>query len=471
MRTRERLKDAFAVRPAARPVRWSLQRSQLRWTLVLGDLALVNLAALAALWLGVQRSTWWLAVGAWDSFTGWFLFLSVIWFVMAQVMDLYDLRVAGLPSRAARATLSVVVATLAVYLVLYFIAAPQSLPRHLIVFFALIAAPILSAWRAGFALALGAGPLARRAAVIGTGSSAQPLMQAIRESAHGYYCIVGALDPALPLSEVSARMLSAGALDEVILCAQDDLGADWLAALVSCREQGVQIVNLAAVYEELTGRVPVESVGKTWSVVLPLEQDATRGLNGMLKRALDALLAGAALAVLSPFLLLIVLAIRLDSRGATLVRQARVGRNGRTFTLYKFRTMVPDAEPPGTAVWAEQDDPRITRIGRALRRSKLDEVPQFWNVLRGEMSLVGPRPERPEIVSALQTSIPFYGLRHVVRPGMTGWAAVNFGYGRSVNDALVKLQYDLYYIKRQSLSLDVLILVKTLGAVLTPPRA
>jgi lipopolysaccharide/colanic/teichoic acid biosynthesis glycosyltransferase len=122
------------------------------------------------------------------------------------------------------------------------------------------------------------------------------------------------------------------------------------------------------------------------------------------------------------------------------------------------------------ALWAEEDDPRVTRVGKILRRLKLDEIPQFWNVLRGEMSLVGPRPERPEIVENLQQVIPFYRLRHVVRPGLTGWAAVRFPYGRSVRDALVKLQYDLYYLKHQSLTLDALILFKTLGAILTPPR-
>lgn len=463
------MKQPFPV-TAPRAARFSLQRSQLRWTLVLGDLALVNLAALAALWLGIQRSTWWLAVGTWDSFSLWFLSLSALWFVMAQVMDLYDLRVAGLPRRAVGATLKVVAATLAIYLVAYFIAAPQTLPRHLIVFFAVIAAALLSLWRAGFALALGAGPLARRVAVVGGGASAQELMQAIRESAHKYYAVETVLDPAAPFGENALRALQNGGLDEVILGAQEDLDDAWLTALVACREQGTQISNMAAVYEELTGRVPVEHVGRTWNMLLPLEQDATRGLGGVFKRAVDLTLAGFALLALSPLLGLIALAVRLDSPGTALYRQARVGQGGRVFTLYKFRTMVADAEPAGVAVWATEDDPRVTRVGKLLRRIKLDELPQFWNVARGEMSLVGPRPERPELVSGLQKAIPFYGLRHVVRPGLTGWAATHFRYGRSVNDALIKLQYDLYYIKHQSLGLDALILVKTLGTMFSPPR-
>lgn len=468
MHSPKRLTESLTPVPAARTPRWSLQRSQVRWTLVVGDLVLVNLAALAALWLGIQRSSWWLALDSWDSFTLWFLFLSVIWFLSASVMDLYDLRVAGSPRRAVGATLGVVLGTLAVYLVVYFFAAPQSLPRHLIVFFAVIAAGLLSVWRWLFALAMGTGPLARRVAIVGGGASTAALLQAIREQASGYYAVIALFDST---REAESTSRSVAALDEVIVTAQEDLNDEWLAALVAWREQGVQIVNMAAVYEELTGRVPVEHVGKNWSVLLPLEQDSTRGLNGALKRIADLLLASLALLIAAPFIPFIALAIRLNGRGAILLRQQRVGQNGRVFRLYKFRTMVPEAEPPGVAMWADEDDPRVTRAGRFLRRFKLDEIPQFWNVLRGEMSLVGPRPERPEIVENLQREIPFYRLRHVVRPGITGWAAIRFRYGRSVNDALVKLQYDLYYIKHQSAMLDTLILVKTLGAVLVPPQA
>lgn len=465
MQSHKRLADPLA---RAQSSRFSLQRSQVRWTLILGDLVWVNLAALIALWLGIQRSTWWLAVGSWDSFSAWFLFLSLIWVLCAHVFDAYDLRVAGVPRRAVNATLGVVLGTLAIYLVAYFIAAPQTLPRHLIIFFAFLAALLLSIWRGLFALALGTGPLARRVLVVGEGGGTNALLQAIREQASGYYNVTSVLDfTSRPGDNV---MRDASQLDEVIVGAQDDLDDEWLAVLVAWREQGIPIVNMASVYEELTGRVPVEHVGKNWSVLLPMDQDATRGLNGVSKRILDVALSLVALVLSAPFFPLIALAIRLDARGPILLKQTRVGKNGHVFTLYKFRTMVPDAEPPGVAVWAEEDDPRVTRLGKFLRRFKLDEAPQFWNVLRGEMSLVGPRPERPEIVDKLQREIPFYRLRHVVRPGVTGWAAIRFRYGRSVNDALVKLQYDLYYLKHQSLLLDALIMLKTLGAILTPPE-
>lgn len=469
MQSQNHLHKEYHALSSARAARRSWQRSQVRWLLILGDLALVNLVAFGALWLGVQRSVWWLAVASWDIFLVWFIFLSALWFVMAQILDLYDLRIAALPRRAVRGALLAILGVFAVYLLLYFIAAPQTLPRHLIMFFALPAAFVLTLWRGGFALAVGAGPLARRVAIVGGGDSARALADALREHAPNYYRVVAQFD-SLGAPE-AARQIDAAQLDEALVSAAADWDDEWLALLAAWREQGVQIVNLAAVFEELTGRVPVEYVGKTWSVLLPWEQDATRGLNGLAKRACDIIFSALALLLLAPFLPLLALAVRLDSRGAILLRQTRVGQNGRVFVLYKFRSMIAEAESPGVPQWAEHDDPRVTRVGKFLRRFKLDETPQFWNVLRGEMALVGPRPERPEIVENLQRAIPFYRLRHVVRPGLTGWAAIRFPYGRSVHDALVKLQYDLYYIKHQSASLDALILFKTLGAVLTPPRA
>jgi len=157
----------------------------------------------------------------------------------------------------------------------------------------------------------------------------------------------------------------------------------------------------------------------------------------------------------------------LDSPGSLLLRQTRVGRGGREFLMWKLRTMVPDAERHTGPQWAADDDPRVTRVGRILRKTRLDEAPQLINVLRGEMSLIGPRPERPEFVSELSQTIPFYRTRHVIKPGITGWAQVRYEYGNSEADALVKLQYDLYYIRHRSLALDVVILLRTVGIVLT----
>jgi exopolysaccharide biosynthesis polyprenyl glycosylphosphotransferase len=219
-------------------------------------------------------------------------------------------------------------------------------------------------------------------------------------------------------------------------------------------------------YERLTGKIAVEHAGSQWHVALPLQSRPTRTAEAVLKRMLDlvgGLVLVGLLLVLLPF---IALAIRLDTPGPILYRQQRVGWRGRVFTALKFRSMVHDAEPDGEAQWATKDDPRVTRVGRWLRRTRLDELPQAWNVLRGEMSLVGPRPERPEFVEQLQRVIPFYRARLAIKPGLTGWAQINYGYGNSVEASLAKLQYDLYYLKHQSFWFDLLILARTVYVVL-----
>jgi lipopolysaccharide/colanic/teichoic acid biosynthesis glycosyltransferase len=236
---------------------------------------------------------------------------------------------------------------------------------------------------------------------------------------------------------------------------------------LACYEDGVPVVPMNLLYEQITGRVPVEHIGDHWYVALPVDpRGATTPYRGV-KRVLDVLLALAGLIVTAPLFPLISLAILLDSGRPILYAQDRVTQGGRVFRLLKFRSMVQGAEQEGRAEWAARDDPRRTRVGRLLRRVHLDELPQLINILRGDMSFIGPRPERPEFVAQLQQQIPFYRLRLAVRPGLGGWAQVNFGYGSSVEDALVKLQYDLYYIKHQSLSLDLLILLKSIGLVLS----
>jgi lipopolysaccharide/colanic/teichoic acid biosynthesis glycosyltransferase len=186
----------------------------------------------------------------------------------------------------------------------------------------------------------------------------------------------------------------------------------------------------------------------------------------VVERLADVLCALLGLGLSVPLMLIAALAIVLESPGPVLYWQERVGRYGRRFQMPKLRTMIPDAEADGQAVWAQEDDPRITRVGSFLRRARLDEVPQLWNVLLGEMSLIGPRPERPEFVALLSSKIPKYEMRHVVRPGITGWAQVQFKYGASIEDAAKKLEYDMYYIQNRSLLLHIVILIKSVVVVL-----
>jgi lipopolysaccharide/colanic/teichoic acid biosynthesis glycosyltransferase len=230
-------------------------------------------------------------------------------------------------------------------------------------------------------------------------------------------------------------------------------------------EQVIVITPMASLYETITGKVPVEHVGDDWSVALPLERPEASGLYPLFRRGVEVAVAAFGLVALGVALPALVPLVIAGSPGPVFYRQLRVGRGGRPFVLVKLRTMHPDAEAGGP-VWAAPDDARATPGGRWLRRTRVDELPQLLNVLRGEMALIGPRPERPEFVDALAETIPFYRARHAVRPGITGWAAVRMGYGGSPAEALEKLQYDLYYIKHQGPMLDLTIALRTLGGMI-----
>ena len=252
-------------------------------------------------------------------------------------------------------------------------------------------------------------------------------------------------------------------VDRVVVSLSDARGKLPMDRLLEMKLEGVTFDHLASVYEEYTGKIAVENLRPSWLIFSSGFKKSAWLASA--KRALDVVAASAGLVICAPLMLLVGLAIKLASPGPALYHQERVGRSGRTFTVHKFRSMRPDAELATGAVWASADDPRITPLGRVLRRTRLDELPQLWNVLKGDMSFVGPRPERPEFVRQLTESIPFYGQRHVVRPGLTGWAQVRYTYGASVEDALMKLQYDLYYIKNLSLALDLYIIFSTIKTV------
>jgi len=233
---------------------------------------------------------------------------------------------------------------------------------------------------------------------------------------------------------------------------------------LSLKSRGVLFQDGAELYEEITGKIPIESIRMSSLLFSPGCHASWVFL--MYKRAASVVVSVLGLLISLPLIPFIVLAIKLTSPGLVFYRQRRVGRNGVVFDCYKFRTMRANAEADTGPTWAGDDDPRITPVGRFLRRIRADEIPQLWNVLRGDMSLVGPRPERPEFVAALSREIPYYQLRHVVRPGISGWAQIRYKYGSSVEDAKEKLRYDLFYIKNMSAGLDLLILFQTVKVIL-----
>jgi sugar transferase (PEP-CTERM system associated) len=253
-------------------------------------------------------------------------------------------------------------------------------------------------------------------------------------------------------------------LSRIIVALEDRRGALPTRELVSLRVRGLRVDDAATALSALTGRISLGAVRPSWFVFS--EGFHRSRWNEVLKRTVDLACGICGLVVSLPVMILVGLLVRLDSRGPVFYRQVRVGRRNRQFDLLKFRSMKVDAEKENGAQWAIQNDPRITRIGRLLRKYRLDELPQFLNVIRGEMSFVGPRPERPCFVDQLRQQIPYYDERHSVRPGITGWAQVSYEYGSTVEDAAHKLEYDLFYLKNMSLAFDLVIIFQTIRIVI-----
>ena len=250
----------------------------------------------------------------------------------------------------------------------------------------------------------------------------------------------------------------------VVVAMGDRRGKLPVDLLLSLKCRGLQVQDGVEVYEAITGKVPIESIRLGWLLFSPGCYSSRFHL--AYKRAASILISIIGLLVSLPLLPFVILAIKFTSRGPVLYRQKRVGRDGVPFHCYKFRTMRANAEADTGPTWALDDDPRITRVGKFLRMSRLDEIPQLWNVLKGDMSLVGPRPERPEFTEFLSREIPYYHLRHTVRPGITGWAQIRYKYASSLEDAREKLRYDLFYIKNMSIGLDLLVVLQTVKVIL-----
>jgi sugar transferase (PEP-CTERM system associated) len=253
-------------------------------------------------------------------------------------------------------------------------------------------------------------------------------------------------------------------VDRVVVSLGDARGKLPMDRLLEMKLSGVTFDHLASVYEEYTGKIAIENLRPSWLIFSA--GFAKPGALAAAKRIADVALAAVGLVLAAPVMGVVALVVRLTSPGPALYHQTRVGQHNAVFTVHKFRSMRQDAEAKTGAVWATANDHRVTPVGRFLRKVRLDELPQLWNVLVGEMSFVGPRPERPEFVAQLTEQIPFYGLRHAVKPGVTGWAQVCYTYGASVEDALEKLQYDLYYIKNLSMGLDLFVIFKTFQTVI-----
>ncbi len=409
----------------------------------------------------------------------WFFVLTFIWYVLAAANDFYNLRMASQIRTSLPRLIQITLQLLIVYLLIFFVSSRDALPRLFILYYAVISFVLMAVWRSWRLFLIGWSRFRRRALVIGTGWAAESILQIIESEAQDAYEITGLISdeyetgslfvntPVLGNGEDLPALVEKHGIAELIIAYGSELPGNIFQGIMACYEKEVAIVPMPLLYEQITGRVPIEHVGQQhWTVVLPLEGRSMFNLYHPLKRGMDIVLSIIGLVIFALMLPVLTLLITLDCRGPIFYRQERVGRGGKIFKIIKLRSMIPNAESINGPQWAQRDDPRVTRMGWILRKTRLDEVPQLLNVLRGEMSLIGPRPERAVFVDQLTKAIPFYRTRLAIKPGLTGWAQVRYRYGSSQEDALVKLQYDLYYIRHQSLVLDSMILIRTMGKIL-----
>ena len=365
-----------------------------------------------------------------------------------------------------------------VALALMFYAVPQVMIGRGVSFISLpLALLLMVAWRPAIHWVLGHPDLGERILIVGSGPFAIEIARETLGRPDAGFRVIGFVDsdPALVgqslinpkvigLTSELRSIVKKENIDRIVVAIGDRRGQFPTQELLRLSLSGdVSIEESASFYERLTGRVLLDMIRPSWLIFSSRGQRAR--INELSRVIMHRAIALAGALLSLPIAIVTAILIKIDSRGSVLYRQERVGKNGRVFTLMKFRSMRVDAEKDGP-VWAKTEDQRMTRVGRIIRKIRADEIPQFWNILRGDMNFVGPRPERPHFVSQLAQEIPFYEQRHLIPPGLTGWAQIKYPYGASIEDAKQKLQYDLYYIKNQSLTLDATILFETVKTIL-----
>lgn len=456
-----------------------------RWQslLLVGDIVLILTAIVVAFLTRTGQAA---ELGVFEhifrKFTGATAFILCVHLPMFYVFELYDLRTDYRSFKGlARLVLSVVAATAALT-VAYYLFPNWRFGRGTILYHSVFILAGLLAWRLLVQAVMPALKQVRPGAIVGVGELARATLDELgTQWPSEEMSIVALFDHRSDL--VGTRIqgmtvrstdgLSAG-LEELGIRAVvmgDDQGWDdaTLREALQSKILGVAVYELVALYKKITGKVPVEHVRQRYFLFGPGFQGGRGSFAANFWRLFDISMALLVLVVTSPILLISALLVLVLNGRPVLFVQQRTGRDEKPFLLYKLRTMVRNAEEQTGAVWATSGDPRVTRLGRFLRRTRIDEIPQCLNILKGDMSIIGPRPERPEFVAMLKKRVPYYALRFVVRPGLTGWAQVNFRYGNTESDSLEKLQYDLYYIQETSLLLEVIILLKTVQTVLLKP--
>lgn len=415
-----------------------------------------------------------------EQYYTYFISITLLWSFFSYVFDLYNLE--NINNFYSTVKYLFIAATLTVvsYVSIPWFTPP--LPSRLLIFlfyFNLLAS--LTIWRYVYSRLLDRPLFLKRILIVGSGWSSNALIDVFangdifnyhlgykivgvidEDSAHTIYKGVRIINGTSNLAKLAKRLK----IDEIIVdeSGHKENNAESLRELTNCRKKGIAVTSLPDFYENMTGRVLVHNTARDFSLAFPYNRNQFKTAYLFFSRSLDVMFGIAGVAICAFFIPFVYIANYFGSKGPLFYSQERVGLYGKTFKITKFRSMVVDAEKNGAA-WAQKNDNRITKVGKILRRSRIDELPQAWSVLKGDMSLIGPRPERPVFVEQLKKEIPFYDTRHLAKPGITGWAQAIYKYGSNSEDALMKVQYDLYYLKNRSIMMDVKVLLKTISVV------
>ncbi len=456
-----------------------LKLSEQRFILVLGDLLAATIALFVALYVWASGDSWYRFSVEFLKYRApaWFYLLPFIWLIL--LVDTYDTRKSANLRQTLRSIGMVFLGSVIVYLVIYFAVEPNSLPRLGVAVFIVSATLLTLLWRLIYVRTFTSFSRQQRVLIVGAGKAGTALVEVIYELDPPPFKLIGLIDddpaklgtnihgsPILGNHESLAEIITNQGITDVILAISNEMNHGMFQSILTAQEDGINLTTMTETYENLSGRVPIDLLESDWVVRAFLDRAPTSGFYRIAKRLIDlglGLIGLTGLAILFPLLTLI---IYIDSGRPIIFTQKRLGRGGKPYTILKFRTMKSKSDMENEALVTATNDPRITHIGKFLRKAHLDELPQIINVLRGEMSFVGPRSERGELVRVFQREIPFYRARMLVKPGITGWAQIHQAYAETIEETATKLQYDLYYIEHASVLMDLNILLRTFGSVL-----
>lgn len=455
---------------------WQLQLRERRVLLFLGD-ALMGIIALGIslfVWGSRLRFIEFDLAFLQERVPFWFYLLPLVWIIL--LVELYDVHRAVDWRRTVNGIATAALIGFGLYLVIYFYytGSGNNLPRVSIAVFLVTVAILTFLWRSLYIRIFTAPQFMRRVLLVGGGKAGGTLLRVINDLKPSPFYLVGIVDDdmektgteiegftVLGTSDSLLKLIEKHVVSDIVVAISGEMQSGMFQALLDAQESGIDIVRMPKIYEDLLGRVPIRLLEADWILRSFVDESSVSGFFTISKRLVDiivGLLGILLFLIMAPILSLVIF---IDDGRPIFYTQTRSGRGGQPYDLIKFRTMSRDAEADGVPKWAKEDDERATRVGRVLRKTHLDEIPQFVNVLRGEMSLVGPRAERPELMALFEKHVPFYRARLLVKPGITGWAQINFGYASNVEETTIKLEYDLYYIKNRNIMMDLVILLRT----------